>query len=168
MFPTLIGNRKNKERGIFVAEILIVAAIIAIALISFLGIAVFSLKASKIAKEESEAISLAEEAIEAARSFRDGRDWDTNGLGALNTNVDYYPSLSGAPPTWDLVLGAEVINRFTRKIVLNKVSRDPVTNDIEAVYNSANDDPNTREVNVNLSWEEKEIQITSYLTNWEQ
>jgi type II secretory pathway pseudopilin PulG len=166
MLAILFGSRK--ERGIFIAEILIVAAIISIALITFLGIAVFSLKLSAYAKKSNVAASLAKEAIEAARRFRDGTTWAANGLATLNTGVDYYPSLSGSPANWSLVLGVETINGFTRKVVFERVSRDSFTHDIENVYNPANDDPDTRRVVSNVSWEDREIQIITYLTNWKQ
>lgn len=166
MLAILFGSKK--EKGVFIAEILIVAAIISTALITFLGIAVFSLKLSAYAEKSNVAVSLAEETIEATRSFRDGTTWAANGLASLNTGVDYYPSLSGSPANWSLALGAETINGFTRKIVFERVSRDSSTHDIESVYNPANDDPDTRKIICSVSWENKEIQIITYLTNWQQ
>ena len=169
MFPISTGNnKKNREKGVFIAEILIVAAIIAIALVTFLGIVVFSLKASSAAKEKSQAVSLAEEMIEAVRNFRDGTNWDIDGLETLNTGVDYCPSLTGNPPVWTLVLGAETISNFNRKLVLSRVSRDPFTNDIESSYNPANDDPDTRKVIASVSWQNGQIEIETYFTNWRQ
>jgi len=160
---------KDNKKGISIIELLIVIAIIAIALTSLLGIASFSLRVSTLIKETTQANTLAQETIEAVRNFRDGTDWNTNGLGTLTPDVAYYPQKTAdIPPKWSLILGEETINGFTRKVIFQEVSRDSVTGDIEDIYNSNNDDPNTRKSMATVAWEEKEIEIVTYLTNWKQ
>lgn len=178
MSQSLNGNKSTQvfrekiwvdktEKGTSIIEILVVIAIIGIALVSLLGLATFSLKASTLIKETSQAKGLAVEAMEALRSFRDGTTWGTDGIGALNTGINYYPVKStDTPPRWQLNLGEENINGFTRKVVFDNVSRDAADN-IETTYNPANDDPETRKVTVTVSWEDKKVEIVTYLTNWQ-
>lgn len=153
-------------------EILIAIGIITIALISLLGVTAFSLQISTLTKETAQAEILARGAVEAIRSFREATDWGVNGLGVLNTgeNNPYKPQLDNGvnPPKWDLVLGQETINNFTRKIVFQRVSRDPATGNIESVYNPANDDSDTRKAAASTSWKNKKIEIITYFTNWKQ
>ena len=164
MFPILIHNKK---KGIAVVEILIVIGIIAIVMSSLLGVVVFSLKLSASVKETTMADALAQEMIEAVRNFRDGTDWDGDGLGVLSTGSLYHPEESiDVPPAWTLVGGEETIDGFTRKVVFERVSRDPTTNNIEDVYNPGNDDPDARKVIATVSWESRKVEIITYFTNW--
>ena len=166
MLPTLIHNKK---KGIAVVEILIVISIIAIIISSLLGVVVFSLKLSVSVKETTTADALAQEIIEAVRNFRDGTDWNSNGLGALNTGSAYYTEKSGdIPPAWLLVLGDETINGFVRKVVFERVSRDPGTSNIEDIYDPSHNDPDTRKVMATVFWESKKVEIITYFTNWRQ
>lgn len=155
-------DNKNKE-GISIIEILVVVTIIVIGLAGLLGSATYSLKISTILKETNEANSIAQETIEAVRNFRDGTNWSINGLGILTTDIDYFPQKSGSPPKWQLVLGAETIGIFNRKVVFSEVFRDTSDN---IVKTGGTDDPNTRKVVVTVNWKNKEVKITSYLTNW--
>ena len=159
--------QKVGDKGFGVIEILIVSAVIIIALTSLLGVVAYSLKISTSIKETTQANFLAQEAMEATRNFRDGTNWSTNGLGSLSVGVNYYPQKSAdIPPKWTLVQGQETSNGFVRRVILEKVSRD-INDDIEQTYNTANDDPNTRKIRVNISWQDKEIELVTYLTNWQ-
>jgi len=162
------------NKGISIIEILIVIALIIIALTCLLDLVTYSLKISTSIKETFIANNLAQEAMEAVRNFRDGTDWDTDGLrdyilGAATSSDPYHPELDTAfsPPKWRLTADAETINSYTRKVVFEKVSRD--TNDnIEEIYNPDNDDSNTRKVIVTVSWQDKEVKLVTYLTNWKE
>jgi type II secretory pathway pseudopilin PulG len=148
---------KDNKKGISIIEILIVIAIITTALVSLLGIASFSLRISTQIKENTLAVNLSQEAMEAVRNIRDS-DWTklTNGNHGL-TNTGGY---------WDFAGTENVINGFTRTILIENTSRDPTTDDIEITYNPANDDTNTKKVTITVSWKNKEIEIVTYLTNW--
>lgn len=163
MLPILFGNKSN--RGVLIIEILISITIITIALVSLLSLAVFSLKASTITKQTLRANGLGQEAVEAVRSFRDRTDWDVDGLGTFTGDSNPYELNAFPPYVWELSLGTETIGIFTRKIVFEKVSRSS-TDNIEDPYNPVNDDPDTRKVIVTVSWEDKEVEITTYFTNW--
>jgi type II secretory pathway pseudopilin PulG len=159
-----INQNLKFHRGISIIEILIVVAIIVIALTSLLGVATFSLKISILMKETNQANNLAQETIEAVRNFRDGTDWNTNGLGVLTTGISYYPKKStDNPPKWQLVQEEETIDKFIRKVVFNNAMRDA---DDSIVATGGTNDPNTRKVTAIVSWEEKKVEIVTYLTNW--
>ena len=167
-------NKINQKliSGMSTIEILIVVAFISISLVSLLGVISYSLRISTLVRETTQANFIAQEAMEAVRNFRDGTDWNTDGLrdyipGGATTSGAYHPESDGTfdPPKWKLVSGTETIDGFTRKIVFESVSRDG-NHDIEGTYNQANNDPNTRKVVVNVSWKDRKINLVTYLTNW--
>lgn len=171
----LVQQKNNKPfgsaqgKGFSIIEVLIAVSIITIAFISFMGIVSFSLKSANFVKRTNEANFLAQETIEAVRSFRDNTTWSSGGLGALAVDTDYYPSLVGVDtPSWSMALGQENIGTFSRKIVFYKVSRDPVSFNIESVYNSSNDDPDTRKAVATVYFDSRSIEITTYFTNWQE
>lgn len=160
---------KKYNKAFSVIEVLIAVSIITIAFINFLGIVSFSLKSAAFVKKITQANFLAQETMEAVRSFRDGTDWSDDGLGALNTDTGYYPVLTGGSPfSWDMNLGQETIDNFTREVVFKKVSRDPTTGQIEMIYNASNNDPKTRKAIVTIYFGTRSIELTSYFTNWQE
>lgn len=161
-----VNQNLKFHRGISIIEILIVIAIIVIALTSLLEITTFSLKISTVMKKTNQANNLAQETIEAVRNFRDGTTWNTNGLGVLTTGASYHPQKStDTPPKWLLVQGEETIGIFTRKVVFNNVMRDANDNIVET---GGINDPNTKKVTATVLWEEKKVEIVTYLTDWQQ
>lgn len=151
---------KDNKKGILVIEVLIVVAIITIGLSNLLGLTEFSIRGSNLAKETAKALNLTKEAIEATRSIRDG-DWDkmiggNHGL----TNADGY---------WDFEGTENIIDEFTRTILIENVQRD--TND-NIVESGGTNDLDTKKITVIISWYEKgkirQIEIPTYLTNWKQ
>jgi len=168
MFQIQFGNNK----GILIIDVLIAISVIIIAFVSILGFASFSLRFSSLQEEMNQANFLCQEIIEAVRNFRDGTSWSTNGIGVLTTNLDYYPQATGSPATWQLVQGRENINGFERKVIFQKVSRDPTTKNIESSYNPVNDDPDTRKIIATVSWQERgrthQVEVITYLTNWKK
>lgn len=158
--------KSNKNKGFSVIEVLIAVCIITIAFINFLGIVSFSLKSAALVKKATQANFLAQETMEAVRSFRDGTKWSAGGLGVLNTGVDYHPALTGA--SWTMSLGQEVVDNFTRKVVFQKVSRNPTTGQIETTYNSDHNDLKTRKAIVSVSFGARSVELTSYFSNWRE
>lgn len=158
----------GNKAGISIIEILIVIAIIVTALISLLGLITFSLRISTLIKETVQANNLAQETVEAVRNFRDGTEWDTGGLGTLTPGISYYPrKTTDSPPKWELVLGEETVDGFTRKVVFDEVYRDATEND-DVVETGGTADPNTKKIITTISWKDKEVEIVTYLTNWRQ
>ena len=171
----LVQQKNNKpfsifqDKGFSIIEVLIAVSLITIAFINFLGIVSFSLKSARFVKKVNQANFLAQETIEAARSFRDSTVWDSDGFGILATDTDYYPSLIVTDTlSWSMAFGQEVIGDFSRKIVFYRVSRDPVSFNIESAYNSSNDDPNTRKAVATVYFDSRSIELVTYFTNWQE
>jgi len=164
MFQVLTSN---KNSGFVFLEILIAIALFSIVFMTLLstGLSVINISASM--QKQIKADSLAREELEAARSFRDGTTWATNGLGTANTGSSNPYYLSNNSGSWTLVSGTETPDIFTRKVIFDKVSRDSSQN-IESVYNVSHDDPDTRKITVTITWPGKTMQVVSYLTNWKQ
>ena len=131
-----------------------------------------SLNISSSIRNTTQADSLIKEEIEAVRSFRDGTNWYVNGLGTVNkgSSNPYYVFLDASlnPNKWNLISGTETTGIFTRNIVFDNVSRDPVTNNIENNYNQLNNDPNTVKITVTVAWLNKTSKVIAYFTNWQK
>jgi type II secretory pathway pseudopilin PulG len=162
-------NIHKKEKGFIFLEILIAVALVSIVFIALLSIGVSSITLSRSIEKTTQIDALLKEGMEAVRSFRDGTTWATSGLAALATGSanPYYATLDNStPPKWILQSGTQTLGEFTRSIVIDKVSRQVGTNNIETVYNAANDDPDTRKITVTVTYASTNYQIVSYLTNW--
>ena len=168
MFGTKWKNNKNSA-GFTTIEIVVVIAIIITTFTVILGFFVLDARIVERSQMRLKAISFAEEAIEAVRNFRDNTTWASVGIGILIVGVDYHPVISGTE--WDIILGNEIINGFTRTVIFNRVSRD-IDDNIEDSYNPVNDDPNTRKVTVTVSWTDRQgsasEDLTTYITNWRE
>lgn len=155
---------KSNKKGISIIELVVVIAIIVIALGSLFALITFSLETSTLIKETAQANNLAQEALEAVRNFRDGTDWDTNGLGTLATSTAYYPDKSGdVPPKWQLILGEETAGGFNRKLIFYEVYRDANDN---IIGTGGTLDSGTKKVVATISWKDEEVKVVTYLTNW--
>lgn len=158
------GENNFLQKGVSTLEILIVVTIIAFVLVNLLGAASFALQISSLNKETTQANSLAQEVMEGVRNFRDGTSWGIGGLGTLTSGVSYYLELTNDnPPRWQLVQGEEVLGKFNRTIVFSDVSRG--VND-SIVESGGVNDPETKKLTVTISWRDKSIKISTYLTNW--
>jgi type II secretory pathway pseudopilin PulG len=157
-------NPNGNNKGVSIIEILVVIFIINTTLVSLLSLAVFSLKTSTFIKETNQTAFLAQEVMEAVRNFRDGTVWDTDGLGNLTSGAAYHPEKSSdVPPKWQLILGEETVNGFTRKIEFEEVYRDGNDNIVDS---GGTNDPDTKKATVTISWKDKEVKIATYFTNW--
>ncbi|MBI4101712.1 MAG: hypothetical protein HY443_01985 [Candidatus Nealsonbacteria bacterium] len=161
----LLGNKK----GVSIIEILVAIVVIVVALTGLLGLASFSLRASGLIEQTTQANSLAQESLEALRNFRDGTYWDTDGLGPLSAGIDYHLQKTGSPLEWQIIQGSEVVGIFTRKIVLNNVLRDASDN---IVQSGGVNDPKTKKITATVSWQERgknhQVELVAYLTAWKQ
>jgi len=172
MLQDLSGNKIQQQwipfsgKGVSIIEILVVIFILVIAFVSILGLLTFSLRISTLLRENTQAINLAQETVEAVRNFRDGTNWDTDGLGILATGVAYHPEkTTDSPPKWELLLGEEAIGGFSREVVFEEVFRDGNDN---IVGTGGILDPETKKATVTVSWRDREVKIITYFTNWQQ
>lgn len=156
---------KKDSPGFIFLEILIAIALISIVFVTLLGVGFLVMNVSSSVQKETQADSLIKEEFEALRNFRDKTQWNTNGLGTVNTGSgNPYHLVNGTG--WSLVAGAETTGIFSRQIIFDRVSREAVTGNIESAYNPSQDDPDTRKITVTVSWSGKVIQSVSYFTNW--
>lgn len=175
MHSNQFGNRPSRltrnggkgQKGITVVEILTVIFIFGIGISSLFGLFTLGLKNTSTVQQTTKAIALAQEAMDAARNFRDTTEWATNGLGLLSLDTPYHPEAQSATSGWQLVSGEDITEKFTRNIALQAVQRD-ASGDI--VPSGGTVDPNTKKVVVTVAWLEpginKEFKLTTYLTNW--
>lgn len=160
----------KNNKGITLVEIMVAIFIISVALISILNIASVSVKILNNIRQTDRANLMAKEAQEAVRSFRDNSVWDIDGLGTLSFGVAYHPELItlNGVSSWDLSLGSENIANFNRSIVIENVSRNPSSHDIDETYIVLNNDTETKKIIVSVSWSNKSVELITYLSNWRQ
>ncbi len=90
-------------------------------------------------------------------------------MGSLSVDTPYHPEKTGAvPPRWDLVLGQDIIDIFTRQVIFEKVYRD--ADDNITVFGA--EDPDSKKIKVTVSWQERgnvhQVELVSYFTNWQR
>lgn len=158
--------RNPLQRGISVVEILVVISIVGIAIFSLYELVVLSRASSSNQMRRLQAIAYAQEGIEAVRNMRD-RSWDDN-IASLNAGTPYYLTLSGSAWTLTTTNPGAIENLFTRTVVLSQVNRDSNGN----IVSSGTDDPDTRHVDVTITWAERgnnrNVEIETYITNFLQ
>lgn len=161
---------EKNSKGFIILEVLVAMAIVVVSFGVFLEMGNSAIRTSTSLKESISAGFLAKELIEVSRSFRDGTEWSVSGLGVQSTGEGspYHFDLntSQSPAIWTLASGQETVGAFTRKIIIDRVSRDPTTQDIENVYNASHDDSDTRKITALVSWGTKTSKIITYFTNW--
>jgi hypothetical protein len=158
-------QKADKKTGFSVIELLVIVAIVAVSFFSLFKVGIMFLRHLENSDLSMRASYLAEEGMEAIRSFRDNTDWDTDGLGSLAFGVDYYPDASTS--VWTMESGYENIENFTRVIRFESVERDGQDNivDVGGVV-----DEGTIKAIVNINWLTsnggRNFILTGYFTNF--
>lgn len=155
---------KGMAAGFGTIEILIITVIIGLSLVSLTGVGNLAFKISDRMKKNVIATNLANEALEATRSIKEG-SWTT--LANYGINSIYHPVKTGSPLQWSLTLGNESINGFVRQVIIENVYRD--AND-DIVTNGGAIDANTKKITATVSWADQgnpyQVKLSYYLTNW--
>jgi type II secretory pathway pseudopilin PulG len=150
------------KKGQSLIEIVIAVAIVVIGFFAVMGFLLFSSSASTKAKHNTEAVILAEQAMEAVRKLRDD-SWSENIRPLLNGTV-YYPVISSNH--WVLsTTNPGATNGYTTTVVFSAVNRDANDN----IASSGTVDNNSRKVVVTTSWNDsgsKSVTLTTYITNF--
>ncbi|MEK7074874.1 MAG: type II secretion system protein [Patescibacteria group bacterium] len=143
-------------------EIVIVTAIVGATLAGFLQASILSVRLLRVEREMLEATMLAQEGMEAVRLVRD-ESW-TNNIAPLANDTIYYPIIINNK--WMISANNPGVfnSRYTRHIVFNQVFRNG-TDDIAA---SGTADSGTRKITITVSWGSKQVQLVSYLTNFQE
>lgn len=165
------GNIKRikKQSGALLLELLIVISLIAIILAVSANATFLSMKGNKTSGDSNVATNLASESLEAARSVSE-EDWQ-NIYTLTKGTQHYYPTQQGGTGKWILMTGDEikVLNgvSYTRYIVIDNVSRDSITRNIQGSYSINDDDPSTQKVTVTVSWTGgKPVILSEYFFRW--
>ncbi len=155
-------NKKKLNKGIGLVEVLVAVFIFTIILSSLILISNLYLSGSTDSLRNTQAAYLAEEGIEGVKIIRDN-SWDD--ILSILSNTQKFLSFSSASSTWQVSDTKEEIGVFSRSFIINSVSRDS-NGDISV---SGTDDPNTKKVTVNVSWNGKKGVVTksliTYITN---
>ena len=150
----------KKRKGIGLIEIIIASAVISIGLLAIISFLIFSRGVTFQVGNQTEAVSLAEEAIEAVRSIRD-EAWNS-----VSTAGTYYPVISANKWTLSGRDPGPIHGLYTRVVTIDDVFRDGSDN----IAGSGSPDSDTKKVTATISWSEsgrnKQVVIETYISNF--
>ena len=151
-------KKNQQQNGITIIEILIGTSILTLVLAFISYTLLLFLDTSDLALEQTQALYLAEEGQELMRYLRD-ENWQT--IADLTEGSAYYFDI--ATSTISLSSTPEVIDgTFTRAIVVDELRRD---GDDDFVESGGTIDNGGRVVTVTVSWDSRDVVLTSILTN---
>ena len=161
VFYNYLFMTHNSNRGFGLIETIVGISIATIAFLAIGQVSILSLKATQERDARIQAINIAREGIEAARTIRD-TGW-TDNISNLNFGSTYYLATSSG--AW-ILTGTNpglINNKFTRTVIVDNVSRD-VNDDI--VVSGGTNDPGTKKITSTVSWGVgKSIKLVAYITN---
>lgn len=146
-------------KGFTIIEILVAITVLGLISTGFFTLFNFSLRANSQNEKEIEALNLAKENLEIIRALRN-ESW--NYLTNLTMGANYYP-IKNESGQWALIQGIENKNGFNKSIIVENVERDASDN---IVASGGTNDLNTKKITSIVSWTDKNIILTAYLTNW--
>ncbi|KKP97680.1 MAG: hypothetical protein US71_C0014G0005 [Parcubacteria group bacterium GW2011_GWD2_38_12] len=156
----------SRQSGQVLFEILLaVAVIIGVAAVS-MQLSQMSLQSADVAGDRTVATNLSREAVEATRAIS-GENW-VNFYNITKGN-QYHPEVQGGK--WVLVAGSENVTinseAYARFLVVDNVSRDSSSGDIESTYNTSNDDPSTQKITITIQKSGlADISYSEYISRW--
>ena len=157
------NNLYSKQKGIGIIEVIVCLTTISITFWTFFALIKYNLKIQEHSQAQTEAINLASETIEAIRSIRD-ENWDN--FASLFLETKYYPVVSENKWTFVSTNPGLINGVYNRWVILEKVYRD-ANDDINS---SGIEDVQTKKVTAIVEWTDrdrtKQINLTTYLTNW--
>ena len=155
------------KKGFGLIEIVVAAAIVSISLFALINASKASFQAIDASLMQKRAEFLSEEGVEALKIMRDS-GWTAN-ISSLSSGTTYYPRFDASTNSWSLSTtdpGA-IDGIFTRTITLSGVYRR--NSDQDNVDVSSSDpktiDAGTKLITSSVTWEGKEAEIMTYLTN---
>ena len=162
-----IKNLQNTQKGSLLLELLIVISLLAIILSVGASAIFLSMRSNKVSGERDSSSALASEYLEAARSIAE-ENWQ-NIYGLTKSTQHYFPTQSAG--RWIFTAGSQIISVnniiYTRYVVINNVSRDNITRNIQSSYLSANNDPSTQKITVTVGWAgANPLVISEYFFRW--
>ena len=169
-FKNIIKTKKQNT-GSLLLELLIVIAMVAIIFTVGTQAVMVSLRSGRNSSERDTAYGLATEGIEIARGVAE-QNWQSiySPAGIVKGTTHYSPLKVNS--SWTLTAGDEtvIVNgvSFTRYIIINNVSRDATSDrKIEASYVAGDDDPNTQQITVYVSWTGGDtVTVNNFVFRW--
>jgi len=153
------------QKGISIIEVIVALSIVFVSFFSFLALAQYSLKFQDQSESKLEAINIAAETIEATRSVRN-EDW--NNFSFLSLDIPYYPVISSNKWTLSSTNPGSINGIYDRWVIIEKVYRD--AND--DIGSSGIEDDQTKKITAFVEWNDrgqiKQIDLVTYLTNWNE
>ena len=164
-----MANRKDHGFGLI--EIVIVTAVVTTALFAFSQAGVLAMRLLRAEKENLEAMLLAQETMEAIRSFRD-ESWSVN-IAPLSNGIRYYPVIVNGK--WSLTPNPPPLTngKYLRYVVFDQVSRDSQ----DRISISGSPDNETRKATARTEWIKNagtdaaatsRVELVTYLTNFQE
>lgn len=147
------------DRGITIFEILAAISVIIIVFGTVAGFSVFALRSFLRSHKTVQAHNLASGQLEAVRFYRDNSDWHEDGLGEMVGNFYHFDK-----DEVSLKEGSGAINGFDIEIEILETRRDSFGN---ITYSGGEIDPDTVKVISRVFWEEEDLEIFIYLTDWQ-
>lgn len=166
-------NNISNSKGSLLFELLIVISLIAIILSVSANAMFLSMRSNKISGDRDVATALASESLEAMRSVVE-EDWQ-NIYSKTKSSQHYYLTSTAPAGKWTLLpvsIPADeqvVLNgvTYTRYVIIDNVSRDSSTRNIQSSYSVSDDDPSTQKVTVNVSWTGgNPVSVSEYFFRW--
>lgn len=153
--------QKSNVLGQSIIEIIVAVAIFIIIAGSSVVIILGSFLSSRLAEEETQAVGLSVEGLEAVQSIRD-KNW------ASLADGDY--GLSNAGDSWTFSGTSDTQDKFDRIVNISSVERDE-SGDIVSTGVVA--DSSTKKVTSSVTWDftaarTNTVEMTTYLTNWQE
>jgi type II secretory pathway pseudopilin PulG len=156
---------KNSQKGVGLVEVLVGSAILSIVLFAFTSSLSLYSRANADAMSRSQALYLAEEALEVVRGLRDA-SWTTH-IAPVTVDTGRGLIFNEVSSTWTIVSSPDTFEEFTRTLTLRDVYRDSndnIVSDTSEVF-----DPDSRMVEVEVSWagveETQSVRLESVITN---
>lgn len=158
--------KRNNQKGQVLFEILLAVAVLVGVVAVSVQLSQVSLQSAKVAGDRTQATNLAREGFEAARAIS-AENWVN--FYTITKGSQYHPEVQSGK--WVLISGSESLvvggETYTRYLVVDNVSRDPSTRDIESNYNSADDDPSTQKITVTVEkYDTPTISYSQYISRW--
>ncbi len=139
--------KHTRTQGISLVEVIVATSIALVAVIALMSAYALYLHAATSTTSAIQADLLAEEGVEALRTYRDG-GWDAS-FGSLAPGTVYYLSYSTSTSRWSATTVPLYIDDvFLRFFMVEDVNRD-VVHDITTV---GTNDPDTKKITVTVSW----------------
>lgn len=163
---TLRQKRKVSSSGALLLELLVAISLLAVILSVGANAVFLSMRSNKVSAERDVASALATEAMEAVRATAD-ENWQN--IYGLTKSSAYHPVVVSTK--WTLSSASEQITvngiSYTRSVVIDNVSRDNTTRNIQTTYLAVDDDPGTQKVTVTVTWSGGgPVAIYGYFFRW--